>query len=672
VSFESFNRTGGAGVRKPAMVAIAEILGLEEPGHAKRVVQELVVMARAGKLSDRQVGLLDSTADLMERLESIDRLWVFGNRYMRHKFVSIDPMCANCKNGIPHRTLLICPSCGKYGPWVFEERKLQSSYAHYLMTEMVNMCLDNTLILESGDRRADGLRTAMPRGGAKSTWLCEITVLWLILTGRSHCLLLLSNTTNQVVERAMEIKGELESNTRLVEDFGRNEATRQEKRKWAQDDFTIVSGARVVARGAGQSMRGVKNKHYRPDVIIGDDVDDDKFMTTSDQAQKLYEWWDQRVVPACHPNFLSFFHGTVLGEIALLWQHLTGHRGGSSQRTIIRAVEDRPGCSVCGMPAKIIGPFDCPICNVRQIAVQPSSFWGARFTVEALNALRDKIGHWAFQSEMQQEVHDDSTSWFEKSWLDEARHDDLAPLNPQQRRIIPWSIIACTLDGREMIKVASELGDQWRTRPGDHGPYQMIIQAWDPAWAREKDPKKSKNAFMAGVGMGLTWDDKIDIFWINRKRALTGTEAYREWMYEEWIEYIQTPEMVMSKPQHGMIVERNGAGVIFQYGIEEHWGSINLIDHQTGVEKHDLQDGIPGLASWFKAGKMIIRGGGSRRQKEMADELERELKSSGKGQYKDMLMATWMGWAYINRWIRDKRDVARYNELTQRRRRKSG
>jgi hypothetical protein len=104
-----------------------------------------------------------------------------------------------------------------------------------------------------------------------------------------------------------------------------------------------------------------------------------------------------------------------------------------------------------------------------------------------------------------------------------------------------------------------------------------------------------------------------------------------------------------------------------------------MIDHLTGVEKHSLEDGIPGMASWFKDGRMIIRGAGPRRHpngkpnepgamspQELAEELSYELRMSGRSQYTDMLMTIWFGWAYINRWIRDRRDPARYDELARR------
>lgn len=669
--YDGFDRGGDPNIRRKAMEALANQLGLASLKDLHSALDDLLEKARVGTLSDSKLEQLESAVDLIQRLDAFDKPWVFGQRYMKHKFVSTDPMCPQCKNEVPHRTLLVCPTCGGPGPWDMEEHAVQSSYVHYFLVEQVTRLLRNDLIMAGGLQRADGTVTAMPRGGAKSTWLCEIIGTWLVLTGRSRCLLLLSNTIDQVVERSNEIKTELEENPTIVEDFGVQKAKRQDTRTWTKSDFILPNRGRVVARGAMQSLRGVKNKEYRPDAIISDDSDDEKFLTTPDMANKLYEWWDHRVIPACHPNAVFMLHGTVIGEMALLWQVMNGHRGTTFARRVFKAIQDRPGCSQCGMPAERPGRFACPVCDVQTRAIRPCSYWGARFTVEALDTIRRRIGHWAWQTEYDQEPHDDSTSWFNKEWLDAAYRDDLAPLQPSARRILPWSAISCTLTGEEAVQIAS-LGDsRYQMVPGDIGPYQIIVQCWDPAWAREKG-KNQQTAYMAGVGIGLTWDDRFDVFWLDRDRALAGNKAYRDWMYRTWNNDVKPVTSIEQRAQTGMIIERNGAGILFQYGVEEHWGGIPVLDHQTGAEKHDLTDGIPGLASSFKEGKFIIRAGGTDKQREVADELVYELKHSGRSQYKDLLMAVWFGWSYIQRWIRDVRDPARYTELARRRLRSSG
>ena len=663
---EEFDRAGDPNLRRRVQEEVASRLGAASYDDVMRILGELRTKATDGRLNTNQVEALDSTMDSIQELEAFDHPWVFGQRYMSHRFVSTDPSCPNCKNAVPHRTILMCPTCGIPGPWESVERVLQSSYVHYLLVEQARRLISNSLMMPDKLSYADGALAMMPRGGAKSTWLCEIMTLWLVLTKRSHCCLLVSNTIKQVTERALEIKNELEQNDKIIRDFGSQEAARNDTRVWSHDDFVLDNGTRVVARGALQSMRGVKNKQYRPDVVIGDDIDDDKFMTTSEQARKLWEWWDNRVIPACHPNAVYMPNGTVLGEMALLWQIASGHRGTTYIKRTFKALRDEPGCSVCGLPAPHVGPMECLVCGERTEAVRPSSYWGARFTVPALHSIRQRIGHFAWQTEYEQSPHDSSATWFQREWLEKTTRDDLAPLPKSARRVIPWSAISCSLSGEEAVLIAEMADPSYARVPGDLGPYQVIIDAWDPAWARAK-PKDQQSCYMAGIGMGLTWDDKLDIFTLERDRGLAGTAAYREWMYKAWVEGVQPIGNVENPQQVGMIIERNGGGILFQYGVEEHWSSIPLIDHQTGAEKHDLIDGLPGLASWVKDDRVIIRAGGNPRQRELADELVNEMHQSARSLYTDMVMATWIGWAYINRWIRDVRDPARYDELSRRR-----
>ena len=68
---------------------------------------------------------------------------------------------------------------------------------------------------------------------------------FLILHG---CLLVLSNTVDQVTERCNEIKIELEENPRIIEDFGIQLASRQSSRTWTKSEFILPNRARVIGR----------------------------------------------------------------------------------------------------------------------------------------------------------------------------------------------------------------------------------------------------------------------------------------------------------------------------------------------------------------------------------------------------------------------------------------
>lgn len=648
-------------VKAPLLATLSDALGVS-PNDVESVIKQLMQAAEAGDLTDSEIEYLDGLVDDLERLKSIDSPWTFGMRYMGHKFVSLDPRCPACDNYVPHRTLIKCPTCGGFGPWIITERMLPSSHAHAVSMDKVRSIFNNSLLL-SDTARADGMFTAIPRGGAKSTWLCEITALWTMLTGRARCVLVLSNTGDQAVARAMEIKADFEGNTKIISDFGVQEATKHSGRTWTNDEFIIANGARLVAKATGGAMRGVKNNEYRPDLVIADDVDDDKFLTTDEQADKLHEWWDRVVLPACAPNSITMFHGTVIGDAGLLWQGLTGHRGATAAKMVVPAVRDTPGCSVCGLPSQSVGPMHCDVCGKTTTAVAPSSFWGARFTIEALEVIKRRVGYWAFQSEYLQKAHNSEQSWWSKEWIDRSLRPNMsAPRSA--RRMIPWEIISGTISNEEMMRVAGKVHVSLTNKgPHDPGPFQVIVQAYDPAWSRERSSDKMKNAYMACVTAGLTWDDKIAFWGMDRRMSMVPKE-YRAWMYDKW-----TGDVLSDSPaelvvgQTGMIIERNAAGTLFQSDIEDHWPSIPVIDHQTGSNKHSLEHGIPGLAGLWQADRALILG--DKETDDGVSALCSELTMSGRGPKKDLLMATWIAWLHIVRW-QARRDSLRYAELVRR------
>ena len=110
---DGFDRGGDPSLRRRALLELADRLGLATIGDLQSALDDHISQARSGGLKDSQLEALDDATNLIQKLEAFDRPWVFGQRYMRHKFVSTDPFCPNCRNEVPHRTLLICPTCGR-------------------------------------------------------------------------------------------------------------------------------------------------------------------------------------------------------------------------------------------------------------------------------------------------------------------------------------------------------------------------------------------------------------------------------------------------------------------------------------------------------------------------------------------------------------------------------
>jgi len=138
------------------------------------------------------------------------------------------------------------------------------------------------------------------RGSAKTTVSMLFYPIWAIVTGRKHFLVLISDTFGQIKEHIYNIKSELENNQRLIEDFGPFDIEKetQKKQEWQMTSMIIPSyDAKVVGKSAGQKVRGIRYKQWRPDLIIVDDIEDLEMVRTKEQRDKTHRWLTGNVIP---------------------------------------------------------------------------------------------------------------------------------------------------------------------------------------------------------------------------------------------------------------------------------------------------------------------------------------------------------------------------------------
>lgn len=134
------------------------------------------------------------------------------------------------------------------------------------------------------------------RGSAKSTIVSLSYVLWAIL-GRQQkkFVLICSQTERQAQLFLQNIKKELETNELLLKDFGHLFENADEWQKGA----LVLDGhdARIMASSAGNSLRGIRHKENRPDLIIVDDVEDTQSVRTQEMRDKTNEWFKGEILP---------------------------------------------------------------------------------------------------------------------------------------------------------------------------------------------------------------------------------------------------------------------------------------------------------------------------------------------------------------------------------------
>ena len=158
---------------------------------------------------------------------------------------------------------------------------------------------------------------AAPRRHAKSTAITLAYVLACVLFRERHYVLVLSDTITQATQFLGDIKKELVDNEKIVSLFG---ITGFEKD--TEDDVIVNCNDghqfRISAKGSEQKMRGLKWNNKRPDLIVGDDLENDEIVLNKDRREKFKRWFYGALVPSLASHGVIRIVGTILHEDSLL------------------------------------------------------------------------------------------------------------------------------------------------------------------------------------------------------------------------------------------------------------------------------------------------------------------------------------------------------------------
>ena len=158
---------------------------------------------------------------------------------------------------------------------------------------------------------------AAPRGFAKSTCVTHAYLLAKMLFRESRFALIVSDTERQAMEFLGDLKAELQDNDELRATFG----VRKLIKDTESDIVVSMEGGylfRVVAKGSEQKVRGLKWRGTRPDLVIGDDLENDEIVMNPDRREKFRGWVLKALLPCGSDDCLYRFVGTVLHFDAFL------------------------------------------------------------------------------------------------------------------------------------------------------------------------------------------------------------------------------------------------------------------------------------------------------------------------------------------------------------------
>lgn len=256
------------------------------------------------------------------------------------------------------------------------------------------------------------LAVAAPRESAKSTILAFVKPFHAICFKKAHFILIISNTFKKSAMSLDAIKKEITDNQRLKDchpglSIDKDAEGDSEIRN--ADGFTT----KVLCKGVDQigSVRGVKFGAYRPDLIIGDDMEDDELVRNPIRRSELQQLFDEALIPAGERDLCQYvFIGTILHDDSLLSKLISKDNYPEYMKLLYRARFDWGSETVSLWPEKwSIEDLnkmeqDKPTVFAKEMQNDPVSGRNAKFKREDFRYYTVQMGEYILQDSFGQVV----------------------------------------------------------------------------------------------------------------------------------------------------------------------------------------------------------------------------------------------------------------------------
>src|SRR3989344_4310402 len=154
------------------------------------------------------------------------------------------------------------------------------------------------------------------RNSGKSTLLSLSFPIWSIIGNKAKYILLISENQQKAQTLLSHIREELNDNELLKRDLG---PFREERIGWNSVSLTINNyGSKITSASTEQSIRGLRHRNHRPDLIILDDCESQDFVRKEENRNKLSSWLSGDVVPAGHTYTKIIVIGSMLHPDSLI------------------------------------------------------------------------------------------------------------------------------------------------------------------------------------------------------------------------------------------------------------------------------------------------------------------------------------------------------------------
>lgn len=162
---------------------------------------------------------------------------------------------------------------------------------------------------------------AAPRGSAKSTLVSFLLVMHTVIFKKSTedvFIVIVSEGSAQSINFLSRIKNALEESERhkaFFGDYGEHTAKR-----WRENEIVLKNGARIIAVGARQRVRGFIHNDVRPTLVVVDDFESETNAATPEARAYNRKWMTEALIPSMARTGRMVMIGTVISDDCfLMW-----------------------------------------------------------------------------------------------------------------------------------------------------------------------------------------------------------------------------------------------------------------------------------------------------------------------------------------------------------------
>jgi phage terminase large subunit-like protein len=393
-----------------------------------------------------------------------------------------------------------------------------------------------------------------PRDHGKS-YLSILYTVWRLCTDRNATILFVSATSGQAEKRLRLVRKFLESQ-KVIDDWASGDLPpfKTTDTKWISTQIYLNRDVESIdpsleCVGAGGAVTG---GHF--DVLVLDDVDDDKTTLTAGVRAKTRNWLGGTIQPVLTRGGVMICVGTR--------KHHSDIYASMIKDPTFNVIHDR---AIIKMPDSYSFVTEVDSSGrdiIKDITVTGESkvLWPEQRPIEYLLKERATVGSRLFTREFQNEVQSDEDALFKMEWIEAAQ---------QKGNMLGIGEIP-----------------QGRLR---------VIQAWDLALVADAGrAEKNDSDFTVGITWASDEHGNRYLLDIARFRGVSPSELYRrvESFYRRWQKYVTV-----------VAVEKNNFGQLHTLNLKQR-SDIPLKEHQTTARSK--QDGIPRLAVLFENGKVSL------------------------------------------------------------------